>query len=415
MGLIKVALTSASDTLADQWLEVIEPDKMSDSTVFVKGVHVRKSEKRGANQKGTSDTISTGSVIHVNPNQFMILTDGGKIVDFTAEEGYYHVDDTALPSLFTGNFKDAIADSFDRIKFGGVTPTKQEVFYINLQEIKGIRFGTRNPINYFDNFYNAELFLRAHGSYSIKITDPILFYKEAIPRNKVKVDIQDINEQYLNEFLEALQASINQLSADGERVSHVTSKGTQLSKFMSETLDEEWRVTRGMEIQAVGIASISYDDESKALIQMRNQGAMLSDPGVREGYVQGAVARGMEAAGSNPNGSVNGFFAMNSGIQTGGNFVGTTSQANQQQMQNQQNQSQQQPQAETPQVAPQTQVELWTCECGTRNTGKFCFDCGKPKPEPEVAAAKFCSNCGYKIPEGQPRPKFCPECGQPFA
>ena len=46
------------------------------------------------------------------------------------------------------------------------------------------------------------------------------------------------------------------------------------------------------------------------LLNMRNEGAMLSDPTVREGYVQGAVARGLEAAGSNSNGSMAGFMGM---------------------------------------------------------------------------------------------------------
>lgn len=275
MGLIKAVAQAVGGSFADQWLEVIEPDDMGDQTVFTRGVLIR----RGQNTKGTDDTVSNGSIIHVYDNQFMMLVDGGKIVDYTAEPGYYKVDNSSLPSLFNGQLKDTLKDSFARIKFGGQTPDKQKVFFINLQEIKGIKFGTRNPINYFDNFYNAELFLRAHGTYSIKIVDPIRFYAEAIPRNKDRVEITDINEQYISEFLEALQTSINQLSADGVRISYVSSKGRELSKYMSETLDEEWNQMRGMEIQAVGIASISYDEESTNLINLRNKGAMMgSDP-----------------------------------------------------------------------------------------------------------------------------------------
>ena len=151
--------------------------------------------------------------------------------------------------MFNGQFGDSLKDSFNRIKYGGQTPTAQKVFFINLQEIKGIKFGTRNPINYFDNFYNAELFLRAHGTYSVKITNPLQFYAEVIPRNADRVEIDEINEQYLSEFLEALQSSINQMSADGTRISYVTSKARELGKYMSTTLDEEWNQTRGMEIQ----------------------------------------------------------------------------------------------------------------------------------------------------------------------
>ena len=229
----------------------------------------------------------------------MMLVDGGKVVDYTAEEGYYTVQNSSLPSLFNGQFGDALKESFNRVRYGGQTPYAQKVYYINLQEIKGIKFGTRTPINYFDLFYNSELFLRAHGTYSIKITDPLKFYAEAIPKNQDQVEIDSINEQYLAEFLEALQTSINQMSADGVRISFVASKGRELGRYMAETLDEEWNRLRGMEIQSVGIASISYDEESQKLINMRNQGAMLGDPSVREGYVQGAMARGFEAAGSN--------------------------------------------------------------------------------------------------------------------
>lgn len=422
MGIMKAIAGAVGGTLADQWLEVIEPDDMSDTTVMVEGVKVRKNDKRNQNRKGTEDSISNGSVIHVYPNQFMMLVDGGKIVDYTAEEGYFTVDNSSKPSLFNGELGEALADSMDRIRFAGVSPTAQKVYYINLQEIKGIRFGTRNPINYFDPFYNAELFLRAHGTYSIKISDPLLFFAEAIPRNRGRVEIDDINEQYLSEFLEALQASINQMSADGVRISYVASKGRELSAYMAGILDENWKHTRGMEIQAVGLASISYDEESTRLIKLRNEGAMLSDPGVREGYVQGAMARGMEAAGSNAAGSMNGFMGMNMGSMAGGGFMDAASRTNQRQME------EQRAAHAARETAPGGQAGGWTCACGAANSGKFCGACGKPKPQQGWTCAcgtantgKFCEACGKPCPQGnwvcacgaENAGKFCGSCGKP--
>lgn len=432
MGIIKAAMQSVSGALADQWLEVIEPDDMGERTVFTSGVKIRK----GQNKKGTDSTVSNGSVIHVYDNQFMMLVDGGRIVDYTAEPGYFKVDNSALPSLFNGELKDTIKESFSRIKFGGETPAMQKVFYINLQEIKGIKFGTRNPINYFDNFYNAELFLRTHGNYSIKITDPIKFYSEAIPRNAARVEIEDINEQYMSEFLEALQSAINQMSADGIRISYVPSKGRELGKYMASTLDEDWNQMRGMEIQAVGIASVTYDEKSTELINMRNEGAMLSDPTVREGYMQGHVARGLEAAGSNAAGAMTGFMGMGMGMNATGNAMGAASAANMQQMQMQQQAAMQQQNAAvqnnvTPTVQQgQGAANVWTCDCGAENSGKFCSECGKSKPESSewtcacghVNSGKFCSECGKPKPEssewtcacGQVNSgKFCSQCGKP--
>ena len=329
MGIIKAIASAVGGGLADQWLEVIEPDEMSDKTVFTRGVTVRRNDSRNANRRGTQDTVSNGSVIHVYPNQFMMLVDGGKVVDYTAEEGYYTVNNSSMPSMFNGEFGDSLKESFNRIKFAGVTPGVQKVFYINLQEIKGIKFGTRNPVNYFDSFYNAELFLRAHGTYSIKIKNPLTFYSEAIPKNDDRVEIEEITEQYLAAFLEAFQSAINQMSADGVRISFVASKGRELSKYMADILDADWGEMRGIEIQSVGISSISYDEESTKLINMRNQGAMLGDATVREGYVQGSVARGIEAAGSNANGSMAGFMGVGMGMQATTGFMGAASQSNQ--------------------------------------------------------------------------------------
>lgn len=406
MGIIKAAADLVKGNLGDQWLEVYEAENMGDQTVFTRGVQIR----RGQNTKGTDNTVSNGSVVHVYDNQFMILVDGGKIVDYTAEPGYYTINNSSLPSMLNGQFGDSLSEAFKRFKYGGQTPTKQKVYFINLQEIKGIKFGTRQPVNYFDSFYNAELFLRAHGTYSIKITNPLQFYAEAIPKNTDHVEIDEINEQYLSEFLEALQSAINQMSADGIRISFVSSKARELGKYMAGILDEEWNQMRGMEVQAVGI-SISYNEESQKLINLRNEGAMLSDPTIREGYVQAAAARGLEAAGSNANGAMAGFMGMGMAGNIGGSIVGNASSVNMAQMQmnqqaqnnmNQMNMGMGQMNQSNMGVQPQPQQAAgWTCSCGQVNSGKFCSNCGKPAPAADwtcscgqVNTGNFCSNCG---------------------
>ena len=415
MGLISAAVSSVSGVLSDSWKEVIEPDDMSDSTLLVKGVAVKK----GSNKKGTDNYVSNGSVIHVYPNTLMLLMDGGKIVDYSAQEGYYVVNNSSAPSIFNGELKDSVKETWKRFQFGGVPSQKQYVYYINTAEIKGIKFGTRNPVNYFDNFYNAELFLRAHGSYSIKITDPIKFFTEFAPKGTDRIEIKDLSEQLFNEFMDALQSAINQMSVDGVRISAITSKSRELSKYMADVLDADWNDLRGIEVCSVGLASISYDDESKALINMRNKGAMMSDPTIREGFVQSSVAQGMQAAGSNTSGAANAFMGMGMGMNAAGGFMSAASQTNAAQMAQQQaaQQSAQQNQA----------ANGWKCSCGTVNTGNFCSGCGSKKPENTswtcscgtTNTGRFCSNCGSPKPAGEwvcscgtkNTGNFCSGCG----
>ena len=415
MGLISAAVSSVSGVLSDSWKEVIEPDDMSDSTLLVKGVAVKK----GSNKKGTDNYVSNGSVIHVYPNTLMLLMDGGKIVDYSAQEGYYEVNNSSAPSIFNGELKDSVKETWKRFQFGGVPSQKQYVYYINTAEIKGIKFGTRNPVNYFDNFYNAELFLRAHGSYSIKITDPIKFFTEFAPKGTDRIEIKDLSGQLFNEFMDALQSAINQMSVDGVRISAITSKSRELSKYMADVLDADWNDLRGIEVCSVGLASISYDDESKALINMRNKGAMMSDPTIREGFVQSSVAQGMQAAGSNTSGAANAFMGMGMGMNAAGGFMSAASQTNAAQMAQQQ---------AAQQAAQQNQAANgWKCSCGTVNTGNFCSGCGSKKPENTswtcscgtTNTGRFCSNCGSPKPAGEwvcscgtkNTGNFCSGCG----
>lgn len=410
MGIIRAVTNAIGGALADSWQEVIEPCPMGENTCIVPGQLITQNGK-SQNKKGSINTVSNGSIIHVYDNQFMILVDGGKIVDFTAEPGYFKVDNSSMPSLFAGQFGDTIKETFNRVKYGGIPSQSQKVFYINMQEMKNIPFGTPNPVNYFDNFYNAELNIRAHGSYSVKVTDPFKFYQEVISRDVItenkSLDFKDIRQQYNDEFISALGSAINQYSADGNRISFIKSKSRELGKYMRETLDEEWTQLRGMEVWSVGV-EVSYDEESQALINMRNKGAMLSDAAVQQGYVAANISEGLKDAGSNANGSMAGFMGMGFGMNATGNVMAGYQQNPQYRPTPQTQQSapvqQTAPAPQAPAQAPT--ADGWTCTCGAVNTGKFCPECGSKKPE--APKKRFCTNCGAELGGTA---KFCPECG----
>ncbi len=414
MGIIKAAINAVTGALADTWLEVIESAPMGNNDVIVPGQAVDQ-KGRSQNKKGGENLVSNGSIIHVLDNQFMILVDGGKIVDYTATAGYYKVDNSALPSLFNGQFGDSIKESFSRIKYGGISSTSQRVFFLNLQEIRGIKFGTQNPVQYFDNFYESELFMRLHGTYSIKITDPFKFYMEVIPREvitnneKFTFAMPDI-QQFNDEFVSELGTAFNQYSADGFRVSHIASKTKEMGKYMADALDEDWNQLRGFQVTSVGMQPPAYDEESQKIVtersKMASQVSYLKDAANQQAYMAKSVGEGISGAGNNPGGAAIGFMGMNMAQNMGagvmGNYMQNPQYGNQQQYAQPQ---QQQPQQQAPQQAAPAQGG-WTCECGATNQGKFCSECGKAKPE--APKKRFCTNCGAEL---SPTTKFCPECG----
>ncbi len=417
MGIIKAAINAVTGALADTWLEVIESAPMGNNDVIVPGQAVDQ-KGRSQNKKGGENLVSNGSIIHVLDNQFMILVDGGKIVDYTATAGYYKVDNSALPSLFNGQFGDSIKESFSRIKYGGISSTSQRVFFLNLQEIRGIKFGTQNPVQYFDNFYESELFMRLHGTYSIKITDPFKFYMEVIPRevitnNEKFTFAMPAIQQFNDEFVSELGTAFNQYSADGFRVSHIASKTKEMGKYMADALDEDWNQLRGFQVTSVGMQPPAYDEESQKIVtersKMASQVSYLKDAANQQAYMAKSVGEGISGAGNNPGGAAIGFMGMNMAQNMGagvmGNYMQNPQYGNQQQYAQPQQQQPQQPQQQAPQQAAPAQGG-WTCECGATNQGKFCSECGKAKPE--APKKRFCTNCGAEL---SPTTKFCPECG----
>ena len=389
--------------------------------------------------EGTDNIISNGSVIAIADGQCMMIVEQGKIVDICAEPGEYTYDTSTEPSIFTGDLGEGVKSVFEnigkRFTFGGEAPTDQRVYYFNTKELIGNKYGTPSPVPFRVVDERAgidiDIAIRCFGEYSYKVVNPLLFYTNVCGNVSQEYTRQEIDSQLKSELLTALQPAFARISAMGIRYSALPGHTKELAQALKEELSALWRDHRGIEIQQVGVSSVKANEEDEQMIKELQRNAAFLNPNMAAAHMVGSQAAAMQAAAANTSaGPAMAFMGMGMAQNAGGVNAQSLYQMGQQNPA---------PVQQTP--PPATSVEGgWTCSCGAQgNQGKFCQECGTPKPSSDgwtctscgaVNKGKFCQECGSKKPAGVPQykcdkcgwepekgasiPKFCPECGDPF-
>ena len=457
MGLIRAMGGAVGGTLADQWKEYFYCEAMDADVLVCKGQ--KRVSGRSSNTKGSENIITNGSVVAVNEGQCMIIVEQGKVVELCSEPGEFVYDTSTEPSIFEGKLSKSIKEVFatigKRFTFGGDTAKDQRIYYFNTKEIIGNKYGTPNPVPFrvVDNNIglDVDISIRCNGEYSYKIVNPILFYTNVCGNVEEEYERSEIDSMLKTELLTALQPAFAKISDMGIRYSALPGHTMEIADALNAVLSKKWADLRGIEIASFGINSVTASKEDEEMIKQLQKTAVLQNPNMAAATLVGAQGEAMKAAASNPNGAMAGFMGMGM-VQ---NSMGTDAQSlfamGQQQRMQQQNEAQQLAAQEQRSVAQAGQLGQnnaavsnevsngWVCECGISNTGKFCVECGKPKPQPvqgwvcscgTVNKGKFCMECGAKKPAEAPLykcdkcgwepedpknpPKFCPECGDPF-
>lgn len=434
MGLVRAAKEAIGSTMRDQWKEFFYCEAMDKDLLVTKGR--KRTSSRSANRKGSDNIISNGSGIAVADGQCMIIVEQGEIVEVCGEPGEFTYDTSTEPSIFSGDLGESIQETFRtigrRFAYGGDTGKDQRVYYINTKELVGNKFGTPNPVPFRVADPNIgldiDVSIRCSGVYSYRIVDPLMFYARVCGNVEREYLREELDSQLKAEFISALQPAFGRLSEMGLRPSQIVSHNTELEKAMNEALSSKWGELRGLKVVSIALGSVTLPPEDAEMIKQAQRTAMMRDPSMAAATLTGAQADAMKAAAFNTSGAVNGFMGMGMAANAGGADVQNLF------AMGRQPQGQPGPKAE-PAPIPEGS---WKCGCGAVGTGKFCAECGAPKPAPEgwkcvcgaVNKGNFCPECGAKRPEGAPLyrcdkcgwepedpahpPKFCPECGDPF-
>lgn len=353
MGFIKAFSGALSGTFADQWKDFYVPMANVPATVgLFPAVLQGTNANRGENYKGSENIITNGSKIVVPEGVALITVENGAVTGFISEPGGYEFrsNDPNSKSMFSGDgiLASTISQSFERFKFGGQPGVQQLAFYVNLKPITGNRFGTQTPIYWQDEYLATRAGGSARGTYSLKIVDPLLFFKGFVPdmykgANASIFDFADMDnpacDHLFNDFLTCLTGAFKRFSLKSKEnnmdtIDYIQFNLDQFALTMDEEIENtyQWSSNYGIKVISVNLQA-DYDGPTLEVLEE----ARKADQEIRRasrmgqayssnmaGMMAAASGEAMKTAAGNENGAMMGFMNMNMASQNGANLMSAT-------------------------------------------------------------------------------------------
>lgn len=340
MGFLKAFGGAISGSFANQWLEYMAPPaNMTDHVLLAKAVTVKSNGSENNDNEENANVISNGSKFLVPDNTCLILVKNGGIEAVISEPGGYTYTTENTPeakSMFSGDgfFASTFGQSFQQFKYGGQPGNQQFAFYINLKDIAGLRYGTQNPIRYKDaNYANTMLAVTSNGTYTIKVVDPILLFKNLVPvditsgqgRGVFELGEGDggVEDSLFAGFVGSLAAALSAFTKGGKSIDDIQGGTTEFAKSVNEAVEAnyQWATKYGLQIVNVQPMGLDWDEASVDLINKFNTGNLMQG-GVGAAYAQTQIAEGVNAAGNNA--GTTGMMGMGMGVGMMGGMQGMT-------------------------------------------------------------------------------------------
>ena len=274
MGIFDSIIDSVGGMFSDQWKDVVTAGPFSEHTVVAPGVRKDAQDGRGANE-GSRDVLSNGSVLFVPENTAAFVYSQAGIERVITEPGGFVYRDGEF-SVFDleGLRKDGpgglVSATASRIGFSGMSSQEKRVAFVNLREIRGVKFGTRGPLVYNDKFYGVDLEIFAYGTFSVRVCDPTRFLRGFVPANVIDYSLDDgrAREQLVVELLHSFTVAVNALSQTC-RISRLPSRADDIVRAISRepTNAGSWERRFGLRLVSIAVENIEFSDESRELVR----------------------------------------------------------------------------------------------------------------------------------------------------
>ncbi len=207
--------------------------------------------------KFPSEDLRIGTQLVVYSTQTAFFVKGGNICDeFTS--GTYTIKSENIPVL----------NKLINIPFGGDTPFKAEVWFINQVAKLDLQWGTPHPIQLEDPKYKIIVPVRAHGQYGIKVVNPRLFLQTLIG-NMQMFSAEKIEAYFKGRLITALNALISQqIVEQNVSVLDINTRLNDLSQTCNEQLNDIFG-KYGLSVVEFAIMSITVPESDPSVVKLK--------------------------------------------------------------------------------------------------------------------------------------------------
>lgn len=259
--------------------------------------------------KYPNENIKLGAQLVVNQSQEAVFVKGGKALDvFTS----------GTHTLSTGNL--SVLGKIVNWTFGGKTPFTAEVWFVNKTICRGLKWGTKGPIQIIDPIYQFPVSIRAFGEWGLRIIDTQSFVNQIIG-SQIGADSALVEEYFSGEIVQKISNLLaSSIVNDKISVFQINTKLNELSDVIYKQIVPEFEKF-GIEIVNFNIERISIPEEETKKFQevlgKKMEINQLNDVNVSQTYTTMKTFEILGKASENPSNGMGTLLGAGLGIGAG--------------------------------------------------------------------------------------------------
>ena len=208
--------------------------------------------------KYPSEEFGTWTQLIVNELQTAVLMKDGKALD-VFESGRYTLETARIPLLA----------KMANLPIGERSPFTAELWYINREEIIGLAFGTKTPIQIQDPKYGICVPVRLSGMFSIRVEDSRKFMINLVPMMPI-ADRDNMYAFFKNLLLRTLMDLLpSYVARSGMNILEINTYVNQISRYMNLDLAAALE-NYGVRLVNISFRSISVCEEDPAITKLKD-------------------------------------------------------------------------------------------------------------------------------------------------